>query len=70
MSGERSDPILILCRARGFGWPTARALMLARPGGRGTSTQALDTAYGHFERLSAATAQRVLRFWQLRPGAV
>lgn len=69
MSGERSDPILILCRARGFGWPMARALMLARPGGRGTSTQALDTAYGHFERLSASTAQRVLRFWQLRPGA-
>src|SRR5512144_745039 len=32
MSGERADPVLILARAAGFGWPTVRAVLRARPG--------------------------------------
>jgi uncharacterized protein (DUF2336 family) len=68
MSGDRSDPVLILCKAAGFGWSTVRAIIMVRPGGKGTSTYALDTAYANFERLSAATAQRVTRFWQVQPG--
>ena len=39
---------------------------MARPSGKGPSSQGLDTAYSNFERLSPATAQRVMRFWQLR----
>ena len=66
MSGDRPDPILILCKASGWGWPTARAIMTARPGTKGTSSQGLDAAFTNFERLSPATAQRVLRFWQVR----
>ncbi|MGI8525226.1 MAG: DUF2336 domain-containing protein [Pseudolabrys sp.] len=69
MNGERSDPVLILARAAGFGWPTVSAIINARPGARGTSTQALDAALENFERLAAATAQRVVRFWQVRQGA-
>jgi uncharacterized protein (DUF2336 family) len=65
-SGERPDPVLILCKAVGFGWPTARALIMARPGSKDTSNQALDAAYSNFERLSVSTAQRVVRFWQVR----
>lgn len=67
MSGERADPVLILARAAGFGWPTVRAVMCARPGGR-PSTQVLDDSFANFERLTAATAQRVVRFWQVRQG--
>jgi uncharacterized protein (DUF2336 family) len=67
MAGDRADPILILCKASGFSWPTVRAIILVRPGGKRTSTQALDTAYANFERLSAPTAQRVMRFWQVQP---
>jgi uncharacterized protein (DUF2336 family) len=67
MSGDRPDPVLILCKSTGWGWPTARAIIMARPGARGTSSQGLDTAYANFERLSPATAQRVMRFWQIRP---
>jgi uncharacterized protein (DUF2336 family) len=66
MGGERPDPVLILAKARGFTWSTAQAVITARPGGSGTSSQGLDTAYANFERLSASTAQRVLRFWQVR----
>jgi hypothetical protein len=68
MSGDRPDPVLILCKAAGFNWQTARALILVRPGNRGASTHALDAAYANFERLSASTAQRVTRFWQIQPG--
>jgi uncharacterized protein (DUF2336 family) len=69
MGGDRPDPVLILCKAAGWDWTTARAVIVARPGGKGTSTQALDAAFSNFERLSPATAQRVMRFWQARPAA-
>jgi len=68
MAGDRPDPVLILCKAAGFGWQTVRGIILIRPGGRGTSTQALDAAFANFERLSESTAQRVTRFWQIQPG--
>lgn len=67
MAGDRPDPVLILCKSAGWDWPTARAIIMARPGSRGTSTQGLDSAFSNFERLSPATAQRVMRFWQARP---
>jgi uncharacterized protein (DUF2336 family) len=68
MGGERSDPVLILARSAGFGWPTVSAIINARSVLNGASTQALDAALENFERLSAATAQRVVRFWQVRQG--
>jgi len=67
MSGERADPVLILARAAGFGWTTVCDIMNARPGLK-PSNQALDAARENFERLTAATAQRVVRFWQVRQG--
>jgi hypothetical protein len=30
------------------------------------SSQSLDAAYSNFEKLAPATAQRVVRFWQVR----
>ncbi len=67
MSGERADPVLILARSAGFGWPTVREVVSARPGPKPTSTD-LDAAFENFEKLTAATAQRVVRFWQVRQG--
>jgi uncharacterized protein (DUF2336 family) len=67
MGGERPDPILILCKSVGWGWPTARAIMAARLGPKANSSQGLDAAYSNFERLTAATAARVIRFWQMGP---
>jgi uncharacterized protein (DUF2336 family) len=69
MSGERPDPVLILAKSAGWGWPTARAVIMARAGSKPTSSQGLDNAFENFERLSPATAQRVMRFWQARPAA-
>ena len=67
MGGDRPDPILILCKSAGWDWPTVKALIMARPGSKGASSAGLDTAFSNFERLSPATAQRVMRFWQARP---
>jgi len=64
MNGDRPDPILILCKSAGFSWTTARAIILARPGNRGKSGSALEQASVNFDKLSASTAQRVVRFWQ------
>jgi uncharacterized protein (DUF2336 family) len=66
LCGDRPDPILILCKAAGYGWTTARAIIMSRPGGKGTSSQSLDAAFANFEKLSPSTAQRVVRFWQVR----
>jgi uncharacterized protein (DUF2336 family) len=68
MGGERYDPVLILTRSANFSWATARAIITARPGAKGTSTQAIEAAKENFDRLTAATAQRVVRFWQVRQG--
>ena len=38
------------------------------PGAKGTSTQAIEAARENFERLTTTTAQRVVRFWQVRQG--
>jgi uncharacterized protein (DUF2336 family) len=65
-AGERPDPVLILCKAVGFGWPTAKAILLAQPDSRKPNNQALDAAHSNFERLSPSTARRVVRFWQVR----
>jgi hypothetical protein len=58
--------VLILCKSAGWGWQTVRAIIMACPGGKSVSSQGLDNAYTNFERLSPATAQRVMRFWQVR----
>jgi len=69
LGGERSDPVLILCKALGVEWPTARAIIAVHAGKRPVSPQLFDTAHTNFERLSSGTAQRVLKFWQRREAA-
>ena len=66
MSDERPDPVLILCKAANLSWPTVKAVIVARPDAGGTSSQGLDAAFANYGRLSASTAQRVVRFWQVR----
>lgn len=66
VGGDRPDPILIMCKANGFDWATARAIMLLRPQGANVSPRAIQSAMDNFDRLAQSTAERVLRFWQAR----
>jgi hypothetical protein len=67
MAAERPDPVLILCKSAGWAWSTAKAIIMVRPAGARTSSQDLDAIHADFDRLSPSTAQRVMRFWQVRP---
>jgi uncharacterized protein (DUF2336 family) len=66
MASDRTDPVLILCKAVGFGWQTVQAIIAVHPGGKSVGIQGLNEAHRNFERLSQSTAQRVVRFWQIR----
>jgi uncharacterized protein (DUF2336 family) len=66
MASDRTDPVLILCKAVGFEWQTVQAILAVHQGGSGGCAQGFDEAHRNFERLSQSTAQRVVRFWQIR----
>jgi uncharacterized protein (DUF2336 family) len=65
MASERPDPVLILCKAAGFGWPTAKSVIAVRPAGRVSGREGIDSAFVNYSQLSASTARRVVRFWQV-----
>ena len=65
MGGERLGPILILCnRSAGAGRPRARSSRRGSDARR--FNQGLYAAYATFERLTASTAARVIKFWQAK----
>jgi len=66
MAGERRDPVLILCKAAGLAWPTVQSIFVLHPDGKAAPGQGLEVAFANYARLSAATARRVIRFWQLK----
>ena len=74
MRGDRVDGVMILCKSAGCGWPTVKAVISVcresqperEPEGKALSSQHFDEAFSNYERLTIATAQRVIRFWQAR----
>jgi uncharacterized protein (DUF2336 family) len=66
VGSDRPDPVLILCKAAGLSWPIVKAIFLMRPDRKGTSSEDFDRVFANYSGLSAATAQRVVRFWQAR----
>jgi hypothetical protein len=64
-----SDLVLILVKASGLNWQTAKLILQFRAGDGGLSPNAIEKAYQHFERLQIATARRVVRFYQVRQAA-
>jgi uncharacterized protein (DUF2336 family) len=66
---ERPDMVLILAKAMGYSWATAKLLLLLRSGGRGAAQQDLELALQSFDRLQVSTAQRAVRFYQSRQDA-
>lgn len=67
--GERREAFLIPCKAAGLEWPTVRTILTGRSVGRTVSDQDLDSARADYQKLSQRSAQRVLRFWQVRQAA-
>ena len=66
MANPRSDALLIPCKAAGLGWATVRALFEMRGARQAMSEHDVSEVAAEFKKLSAQTAARVLRFWQVR----
>jgi len=66
MTGLRNDAVLIPCKAAKLQWPTVEAILRHRLAGRTLPERIIDLARNDFNRLSVATAQRTLRFLQVR----
>jgi uncharacterized protein (DUF2336 family) len=73
---SEAELVLIVARAAGLSWATTKTILIMPDSGHGSSPQDLEAAQKNFERLQVATAQRVVRFYQVRqsatkaPGAV
>jgi len=66
MKGPRSNGLLVPCKAAGLKWPTVSAILCNRFAHHTMSDADLALAKEDFLRLSQASAQRILRFWQVR----
>jgi uncharacterized protein (DUF2336 family) len=67
--GDNSDMSLVVARACGLSWPTARQILLLQSAAGSLSEQDMARAKDNFEKLQPATAQRVVRFYQVRSNA-
>jgi uncharacterized protein (DUF2336 family) len=65
-----SDFVLILSKAAGLLWPTAKQICILRRKAFSLSSPAMEMARRSFERLQPATAQRLVRFYNERHSAV
>ena len=63
---DKFDMCLVLARAAGMSWLATKLLLLLQANGTGISDQDLAGAKDNFEKLQQATAQRVVRFYQVR----
>jgi uncharacterized protein (DUF2336 family) len=66
MRSPRVDGVLIPCRAANLSWPTVALILQNRFPHHRLSRPELSRAKLDYFRLSQATAQRLLRFWQVR----
>jgi uncharacterized protein (DUF2336 family) len=61
-----TETVLILAKAAGCTWTTAKAMLMMHSAGRGLSQQDLEQAAAAFDRLNRETARRVVQFYERR----
>ena len=66
MVQEDAGTTLIVTKAIGFSWTTAKAVLLLRAGKRGIAPHALEQYMANFTRLKRETARQVLKFQRSR----
>jgi uncharacterized protein (DUF2336 family) len=66
---ERVDALLVPCKAAGFEWHTVHAILKARGTRLPISEGEIERIKVDYSKLSQPTAQRVLRYWQVREAA-
>jgi uncharacterized protein (DUF2336 family) len=66
MQGSHIDALLIPCKAGNLSWPTTRAVVCLNPCHRTLTEERYEQMRKDYQKLTFATAQRILRFWQVR----
>lgn len=66
LTGVRNDAVLVPCKAAGLGWDTVETILRNRLPSQPPSPEVLALAKRDYQRLSVATAQKTLRFLQVR----
>lgn len=66
----RTDALLVPSKAAGLGWPTVKLLLELCGKRQALAKHDIELAATEFNKLSAPTAARVLRFWQVRQTTV
>jgi uncharacterized protein (DUF2336 family) len=69
IANHRTEQILVLAKAIGLSWDTAKAILLLQAGAQGTTSPELDQCCETFARLRPDTAQKALQFYRLRERA-
>jgi uncharacterized protein (DUF2336 family) len=69
LTQDRPDQILVLAKAIGLSWTTARALLVMQATTRGASVHELDLCLPQFNKLKPDTAKKALQFYRLRERA-
>ena len=69
MQGSHIDALLIPCKAVGFSWSTVKAVAQLNPCHRALTDEKYEQMHKDYQKLTTTTAQRILRFWQVRSTA-
>jgi uncharacterized protein (DUF2336 family) len=69
LSSGRSEALIVVCKSASVGWPVLRAMLKSGFLSKAHSEDDVESARQEYYRLSVQTAQRVLRFWQVRQSA-
>jgi len=56
----------LICKAAGLSWPTVEFLLHDRLAGKAATKEIIELAKRDYSTLTKATAQRTLRFMQIR----
>jgi uncharacterized protein (DUF2336 family) len=70
LNGVRNDAVLVPCKAAGLSWATTEAILRNRREDQPVPPKVLELARNDFQRLSVETAQKTLRFLQVRATVV
>ena len=66
MVQDRPETVLVMAKAIGLAWPTAKAILRMRAGARGISPGELEQCQATFARLKPAIASQVIEFQSKR----
>ena len=69
MVQEKSDQMIVIARAFGLSWDTARAILALQAKAKGGSTYELDQSHATFDKLNPETAKKAIGFYRMREQA-